>query len=189
MTRIVAGTAGGLALQVPKSGTRPTSERVREGMFSRLDHYGYVEDCAILDLYAGSGALGLEAKSRGARRVVSVEAHRPAAQVVIANAKSTGLDIDVVNQKAETFLATEPVELFDVALLDPPYDISEDQLTVVLNLLVAHLKDDAMVVVERSKKTPEPQWPASLRRDDVRKWGDTRVWSAVVAPEGTRVEV
>ncbi|VEI14033.1 16S rRNA (guanine(966)-N(2))-methyltransferase RsmD [Trueperella bialowiezensis] len=183
MTRIVAGTAGGLKLNVPKSGTRPTSERVREAIFSRLEHYGYIEDCAILDLYAGSGALGLEAKSRGASRVVAVEAHRPAAQVAIANAKATGLDIDVINAKAETFLANEPTHLFDVALLDPPYDISDEELAIVLSLLEPHLKDDAMVVVERSKKAPEPQWPASLVHDDVRKLGDTRVWSAVVRIE------
>ncbi|MDP9805680.1 16S rRNA (guanine966-N2)-methyltransferase [Trueperella bonasi] len=189
MTRIVAGAAGGLALQVPKSGTRPTSERVREGMFSRLEHYGYIEDCAVLDLYAGSGALGLEAKSRGARRVVAVEAHRPAAQVAIANAKATGLDVEIVNQKAETYLASEPIEKFDLVLIDPPYDVSEEQIAVVLALLRPHLADDAMVVVERAKKAPEPQWPAGLVRDDVRKWGDTRVWSAVVEQEGTRIEV
>ncbi len=188
MMRIVSGTAGGITLQVPKSGTRPTAERVREGIFSRLEHYGYVDDCVILDLYAGSGALGLEAKSRGARRVIGVEAHRPAAQIAIANTKITGLDVEIVNQKAETYLATEPIELFDVAMLDPPYDITDNQLGVVLSLLVPHLKDDAMVVVERAKKAHEPQWPASLKADDVRNWGDTRVWSAVVAPEGTRVE-
>ncbi len=188
MPRIVAGTAGGRTLQVPKSGTRPTSDRVREGMFSRLDHYGYVGDCTVLDLYAGSGALGLEAKSRGARRVIGVEAHRPAANVAIGNAKSTELDVEIVNQKVETFLAQEPTELFDLVLIDPPYDVTESQLAHVLSLLVPHLKDDAMVVVERSKKAPEPQWPACLMRDDDRKWGDTRVWSAVVAPEDTRVE-
>lgn len=181
MTRIVAGTAGGLTLEVPKSGTRPTSERVREGIFSRLDHYGYIEDCAVLDLYAGSAALGLEAKSRGAARVVSVEAHRAAAQVAIRNAKSTGLDVQIVTAKVESFLANEPTELFDVALLDPPYDIPDSELAIALELLVPHLKSDAMVVVERLKKSPEPQWPASLACDDVRKWGDTRVWTAVIS--------
>lgn len=184
MTRIVAGTAGGRNLQVPKSGTRPTSERVREAMFSRLEHYGYIEDCAVLDLYAGSAALGLEAKSRGARSVVAVESSRQAASVARANAKATGLEIDVVPMKAETYLATEPSERFDLVFLDPPYDVSEGDLGLVLELLVAHLAPDAMVVLERNKRSPEPAWPARLVLDDDRTWGDTRVWSAVVAGEG-----
>lgn len=184
MTRIVAGTAGGRNLQVPKSGTRPTSERVREAMFSRLEHYGYIEGCAVLDLYAGSAVLGLEAKSRGARSVVSVEASRQAAGVARANAKATGLEIDVVPMKAETYLATEPSERFDLAFLDPPYDIGEGALALVLELLVPHLAADAMVVVERSKHSPEPAWPEGLELDDDRTWGDTRVWSAVMAGEG-----
>ncbi|QOR44909.1 RsmD family RNA methyltransferase [Trueperella pecoris] len=188
MTRIVAGIAGGRRLEVPKSGTRPTSERVREAMFSRLEHYGYVANCAILDLYAGSAALGLEAKSRGARLVVSVEANRAAAQVASANAASTGLDIVVVNQRAESYVALPPSELFDLALLDPPYDVTEEELAAVLEMLVAHLASDAMVVVERRKQSPEPRWPGALVADDVRKWGDTRVWSAVVDREGTRIE-
>ena len=110
MMRIVSGTAGGITLQVHKSGTRPTSERVREGIFSSLEQYGYVDECVILDLYAGTGALGLEAKSRGARRVIGVEAHRPAAQIAIANRKITGLDVELVDQEAETYLAPEPIE-------------------------------------------------------------------------------
>ncbi|UVJ55023.1 16S rRNA (guanine(966)-N(2))-methyltransferase RsmD [Trueperella pyogenes] len=184
MTRIVAGTAGGRNLRVPKAGTRPTSERVREAMFSRLDHYGYIEDCAVLDLYAGSAALGLEAKSRGARRVVSVEASRAAADVARSNAASTGLAIDVVPMRAETYLASEPSEKFDIAFLDPPYDVAESDLTLVLELLVPHLAEDAMVVVERDKRSPEPTWPHGLELDHDRTWGDTRVWSALMVGEG-----
>lgn len=179
MTRIVSGSAKGRTLRVPKSGTRPTADRVREGLFSRLEHRGYIEDCNVLDLYSGSGAIGLEAKSRGANVVVCVEAAKSAAQVIANNARDVGLDIELYNMKAETFLATEPSVIYDLAVLDPPYDIAEESLSLVLELLVAHLADDGMVVVERSKKSPEPAWPAALQLEDERRWGDTRVWSAV----------
>ena len=85
MTRIVSGAAGGRTLQVPKRGTRPTSERVREALFSRLEHLGVVTDARVLDLYAGSGALGLEAACRGARAVTLVDASREAADVCRRN--------------------------------------------------------------------------------------------------------
>lgn len=178
MTRIVSGSAGGLTIEVPKSGTRPTSERVREALFSRFDHLGYLDGGAVLDLYAGSGALGLEAASRGARRVVCVEAARSAVQVIVRNAKYTKLPITVVTQKVLNFLSEEPREQFDLVLIDPPYDIAEEELTLVLAALPAHLAPDAFVAVERRKKSPEPQWPAELCFNDERKWGDTRVWSA-----------
>ncbi|MDO5025937.1 MAG: 16S rRNA (guanine(966)-N(2))-methyltransferase RsmD [Trueperella sp.] len=178
MTRIVSGSAGGLTIAVPKAGTRPTSERVREALFSRFEHLGYLADGAVLDLYAGSGALGLEAASRGARRVVCVEAARSAAQIIAQNAKYTGLPITVVTQKVLNFLSEEPREKFDLVLLDPPYDIAEAELTLVLAALPAHLTPDALVAVERNKKSPHPQWPAELEFHDERKWGDTRVWSA-----------
>lgn len=183
MPRIVAGSARGRSLQVPKSGTRPTSERVREALFSRLDHYGYIQDCAVLDLYAGSGALALEAMSRGAREAYAVEAARAAAQIIKANAKAAGLTVHVVNQKAETFLAAPSAVKFDLALLDPPYDVGEDALGAVLELLVGHLKPDALVVVERNKRSAEPLWPAGLRLDDARTMGDTTLWSAAVVDD------
>ena len=188
MARIVAGTAKGRTIKVPQSGTRPTSERAREGLFSRLDHLGYIRDCAVLDLFAGSGAIGLEAASRGARHVTCVDAAQQAAKVIEANARELGLDIDVVNLKAETYLSQEPSVTYDLAVLDPPYDFPDDDVALVLAALVPHLEPDAMVVVERSKKSPEPRWPDGLRLDDERKWGDTRVWSAVLDVETTKVE-
>lgn len=202
MTRIVAGTAGGRTLQVPRSGTRPTSERVREALFSRLDHLGAVDGARVLDLYAGSGALGLESASRGAERVTLVEASRPAADLCRRNAKALGLRaVDVVAQKVETYLTSEPARgaaPAHLVLLDPPYDVAEEALGGVLALLAARgsedpdlpappgpapwLDRDAVVVVERSRRSPEPTWPAGLRRTDVRRYGDTQVWFA--APVG-----
>lgn len=188
MARIVSGTAKGRNLKVPKSGTRPTSERVREGLFSRLDHRGYIDDCVILDLYAGSGALGLEAASRGARRVIAVEAAASAAKVIIDNVKTTGLDVEVINQKVLTYLTNEPTDAFDVVFIDPPYDVDDDDLALVLEALVPHTASDALVVVERNKKSAEPRWPAGLQLEDDRRWGDTRVWTAIRTGADNKLE-
>ncbi len=181
MVRIVAGTAGGRVLRVPKSGTRPTAERVREALFSRLEHLGYVRDCRILDLYAGSGAFGLEAASRGAKKVVCVEANENAVRVIQDNLLSTNLTAQVVKQKVESYLSVPATEKFDVIFLDPPYELADDELSAVLKLAVNSLLDDGIIVVERDKKSPEPSWGSALVLTDVRKWGDTRVWSAAFA--------
>ncbi len=180
MTRIVAGSAKGRTIQVPKSGTRPTSERVREALFSRLEHFGYIQGCVVLDLYAGSGALALEALSRGATAAVAVEAHGGAVKIISANASALELPLQVVNAKVDTYLTGLNAQQFDLVFLDPPYDLSEESLAKTLELLVAHLKDDAMVVVERAVRSAQPLWPAGLELDDERKWGDTRVWTAIM---------
>lgn len=180
MSRIVAGTAKGRELKVPKSGTRPTSSRVREALFSRLEHRGYVADCTYLDLFGGSGALVLEALSRGAASGVAVDAAASASRIMSENAKRTGLPLTVVNEKAETYLATAPAGVFDVVLIDPPYDMSEEALANVLAAIPAHLTHDGIVVVERTKRSPEPTWPDELELEDERKWGDTRVWTAIM---------
>lgn len=183
MTRIVAGNAKGRVLQVPKSGTRPTSERVREALFSRIEHYGYLDQTKVLDLFAGSGALGLEAASRGAAEVIAVEANANAVRVIRANAQETNLRLDVYQGKAETYLATAASGKFDLVLIDPPYDYSDEALGELLLALKPHLCADAMIVVERSKHSPDPLWPAGIELDDDRKWGDTRVWTAFMQSE------
>ena len=184
MTRIISGRAGGLRLQTPHgSGTRPTRDRVREALFSRLEHLDVLAGAAVLDLYAGSGALGLEAASRGATSVVLVESDRTAAAVARRNAAQTGIPgITVRAATVERTLATAPVETVDVVFIDPPYDISEDVLERVLTALVEQkwLSDDALVVVERSSRSPEPRWPAGLEREGERRYGETRVWFAGV---------
>ncbi|MFN8049577.1 MAG: 16S rRNA (guanine(966)-N(2))-methyltransferase RsmD [Ancrocorticia sp.] len=181
MTRIVAGSAKGRTLKVPAKGTRPTSERVREALFSRLEHLGYVDGCEVLDLYAGSGALGLEAASRGATYVECVESSRQAAALIKQNVRELGLAVVVANAKVQTWLAGPPNRRFDLVVVDPPYDLSEDELAANLEALMPHLAGDALVVVERSVRSPEPTWPSGLKRNDERRWGDTRAWSAVVA--------
>ncbi|WP_127131394.1 16S rRNA (guanine(966)-N(2))-methyltransferase RsmD [Georgenia sp. SYP-B2076] len=182
MTRIVAGSAGGRTLQVPRSGTRPTSERVREALFSRLGHLGVVDGARVLDLYAGSGALGLEAASRGAAHVTLVESAKPAADLCRRNAAQLGLSgVDVVAARVQTFLAGAPTPgaaPADLVLLDPPYDVTEDDLGGVLAQLAdgGWLAADAVVAVERSRRSPEPAWPAGLARGGERRYGDTVVW-------------
>lgn len=201
MTRIVAGSAKGQKLAVPKSGTRPTAERVREALFSRLEHYDYIEDCRVLDLFAGSGALALEALSRGAADAVCVEASSAAAQIIRANAKSLQLKVSVVNQKVQTYLVSRSEftsaqsELsvaqdnkFDLVFIDPPYNFTETALAQILQLLLPVLKDDAMVIVERASRAPEPSWPEFFTLDDTRQWGDTRVWTAVRAAASSSVQ-
>ncbi|MFT0846755.1 16S rRNA (guanine(966)-N(2))-methyltransferase RsmD [Actinomycetaceae bacterium L2_0104] len=187
MTRIVAGSAKGRTLKVPPKGTRPTSERVREALFSRLEHLGYIEGCEVLDLYAGSGALGLEAASRGASYVECVESSRTAAQLIRSNVRELGLDVVVTNAKAETWLAGSPNRRFDLVIADPPYELGEEALAAVLKAIVAHVADDALVVVERSVRSPEPAWPEEFELNDERRWGDTRAWSAFATPSQTRL--
>ncbi len=185
MTRIVAGTVGGRSLQVPPKGTRPTSDRVREAIFSRLEHYGVLDGAYVLDLYAGSGALGLEAASRGAQRVVLVDAARVAAEVCRANVRTLGLtNVQVVQDKAEKFVQSRPSTTWDVVFIDPPYDVSEDVVAELLRQL-AHtsaLVEDAVVVVERSTRSPEPTWPTGWELLARKDYGETAVYYAGPAP-------
>src|SRR6185437_6015041 len=140
MTRIVSGFAGSLTLQVPKSGTRPTSDRVREAVFSGLDARDAVRGAHVLDLFAGSGALGLEAASRGAARVVLVEKSAAAAAVCRRNAdavvraapKHARPQVDVRATAVLPYLAAAGAARFDLVFVDPPYDLSDGDLLAVL---------------------------------------------------------
>ena len=192
MTRIVAGTVGGRTLRVPATGTRPTSDRVREALFSRLEHLRVVDGARVLDLFAGSGALGIEAASRGAAEVTLVDSARAAVEVCRANVATLGLTgVIAVVDRAERFVR-RPVRLpWSLVFLDPPYELAEDDLADVLAALVAEpraarpepaaacaLAARAVVVVERSTRSPEPRWPVGLERAERRAYGDTVVWFA-----------
>ena len=183
MTRIVAGTVGGRRIEVPRSGTRPTSERVREALFARLDHYGVLDGARVLDLCAGSGALGLEAASRGAGEVTLVDSSRGASQTCLRNIRSLGLSgVSAVTAKAATFLAGPAGAPADLVLIDPPYELSEEELTDILTPLARGedpwLAPGAVVVVERSTRSPEPTWPAGLERFTDKRYGETTIWFA-----------
>jgi 16S rRNA (guanine966-N2)-methyltransferase len=176
---VVAGTAGGRTLRVPPTGTRPTSDRVREALFSRLEHLGVVRGAHVLDLYAGSGALGIEAASRGATAVALVDSARAAVDACRRNVATLGLTgVDVVAQRAERFVALPAAAPWDLVLVDPPYDLAEGDLAGVLAGVAGALAEDAVVVVERSSRTPEPTWPDGLERTDRRAYGETVVWFA-----------
>jgi len=189
VTRIVAGTAGGRHLSVPEGETtRPTSERVREALFSMLEVRGAVRGARVLDLFAGSGALGLEGASRGAAEVVLVDSAQQAVLAARANAAELKLPrVTVVLSSVERYLAAVPSRPFDLVLLDPPYRFAEDALASALSALGAGgagggggpwVQPDGVVVVERASRSPEPRWPAEFARSDVRRYGDTALWFA-----------
>jgi 16S rRNA (guanine966-N2)-methyltransferase len=189
MTRIIAGGAGGRTLRTPPgSGTRPTSDRVREALFSSLDARDAVRGSRVLDLYAGSGALGLEAASRGAASVVLVESDRRAADVITRNARDLALPhagIRVVRATVAAALAPEPGpgDAADLVLVDPPYDVDEPALAAVLSRLAAGwLAPGGLVVVERSTRSPEPTWPPGIQpAGKPRRYGETTVHLATRA--------
>jgi 16S rRNA (guanine966-N2)-methyltransferase len=191
MTRIISGLAGGRRISTPPgSGTRPTSDRVREALFSRLEHLDVVHHARVLDLYAGSGALGLESASRGASSVLLVESEWAAVAVIRKNIADLGLaGVSVRADTVERALLAGPAEgaPCDLVLADPPYDVTEQALGDVLALLVTHrwLSEDAFVVVERSARSPEPRWPQGLDGAGERRYGDTKMWFADFAgPRG-----
>ncbi|MGR4009965.1 16S rRNA (guanine(966)-N(2))-methyltransferase RsmD [Leucobacter sp. 1207-22] len=186
MTRIISGAAGSLTLDVPKSGTRPTSDRVREALFSSLESWNMLEGVSVLDLYAGSGALGFEAVSRGATELDLVEKHGPAAQIVARNAakvqsslRGSAPRIDVHRQAAATYLAgCREVPLWDVVFIDPPYDLGENELIADLKAVAPRLRQQGLIMVERSSRSPEPAWPAGLVLFKKKSYGETAIWWA-----------
>jgi 16S rRNA (guanine966-N2)-methyltransferase len=183
MTRIVAGFAGSLALQVPKSGTRPTSDRVREAIFSALDARDELRGARVLDLFAGSGALGLEAASRGAATVMLVDKSAEAAAVIRSNTsallkaapKDAKPKVEVRSTAVQTFLAGSG-STYDLVFIDPPYDVNDDDIREVLRALEHRLSPHATVCLERSTRSPEPELPAGLILDRRKDYGDTALY-------------
>ena len=178
MTRIVAGRAKGRRLQVPDRGTRPTSERAREGLFNSLRAHLDLDGAAVLDLFAGSGAVGLEALSRGARRALFVESDRRAADVLKRNLDAVGLPGGRVLQRPVSSVLAGPGEPFDVVFADPPYALGDDQLAALLQTLSTGgwLAGEAMVVLERPARGPEPRWPTGIALVTERRYGEGRLW-------------
>lgn len=186
MTRIVAGSAGGRRLKVPPKGTRPTSERVREALFSSLEALMDLDGVRVLDLYAGSGALGFEALSRGAGHATFVESDRRAAEVLKANARELPFrDVLVVNRSAEAYAASDG-EPFDVVFADPPYAVGDEELAKVLSALVdaARLTAGAVLIVERASRSAEPAWPEGVESLRAKRYGDTAVYWGLVRSDG-----
>lgn len=171
MTRVIAGSARGRRLKVPAgASTRPTADRAREGLFSSLLSLLELEGARVLDLYAGSGALGLEALSRGAGSATLVEQDPAAVAVLHANVEHLGLPgAYVLAQPVERFLAVDAEPRYDLALLDPPYDLDPRP---VLELLLPWLAEDAVVVVEHRTRGPELAWPQGYEAVRSRRYGE-----------------
>lgn len=185
MTRIIAGFAGSLTIAVPGSGTRPTSDRVREAIFSALEARDAIAGMHVLDLYAGSGALGLEAASRGAASVMLVDrvirtAKANAARILAQAPAGADLRIRSAGQPVQSFLDAA-VGAWDLVFLDPPYELGETELGHNLAALVPHLGPDAVVVLERGSRSPEPDWPQGLVAERRKDYGDTVIHWAVRA--------
>lgn len=185
MTRIISGAGGGTPLAaVPGSLTRPTTDRVKEALFSRLDAFEVISGARVLDLYAGSGSLGVESASRGAATVDLVESDAKASGVCQRNADLINgvlgrKAVTVHRSRVEPFLdrAAESAA-WDLVFLDPPYPLEEAAVSAVLQKLAAHLVPGAVVVVERSSRSPEPEWPDGMTRFAEKKYGETRLWFA-----------
>ncbi len=182
MTRIIAGAAGGRRLGVPPgNGTRPTSDRAREGLFSSvMSEFGGFDGLRVLDLYAGSGALGLEALSRGAARVLLVESDARAAAVIRANVKVVGLPgATVATDRVERLLARPHAGAgYDLVTADPPYAATGQAVREVLELLASGgwLAGGALVVVERATRSGPVDWPPGYGQGKSRRYGEATFW-------------
>jgi len=179
VTRIVAGQAGGRRLAVPSQGTRPTSDRAREGLFNTLSVELELSGARVLDLFAGSGAVGLEALSRGAAEAVLVESDRRACAVIEANLRTLGLAGGTVRQASVThYLATGVDGPFDLVFADPPYALAAGAVAGLLTGLADDrwLRPDALLVLERPARDPQPAWPATIAALKHRRYGEGCLW-------------
>jgi len=183
MARVIAGEAGGRRLAVPDGrNTRPTSDRAREGLFATIVSLtGSLDGARVLDLYAGSGAVGLEALSRGAEHVLLVESAPRAARVIRDNIEAIGLaGAEVLTDRVERVLARGPAstEKYDVVFADPPYALAGDEVSAMLQALSDRgwLAPGAVVIVERATRSGPVSWPASVEPDRARRYGEATFW-------------
>ncbi|MFC9288917.1 16S rRNA (guanine(966)-N(2))-methyltransferase RsmD [Streptomyces sp. NPDC057052] len=183
MTRVIAGKAGGRRLAVPPgTGTRPTSDRAREALFSTWQSLlggAPLDGERVLDLYAGSGAVGLEALSRGAGHTLLVEADARAARTIRENVRTLGLPgAEVRAGKARQIIQTPPAEPYDLVFLDPPYAVTDDDLREILLTLRSEgwLAAEALVTVERSTRGGVFDWPDGFEAIRSRRYGEGTFW-------------
>ncbi|MET9441773.1 16S rRNA (guanine(966)-N(2))-methyltransferase RsmD [Streptomyces sp. NPDC006610] len=188
MTRVIAGAAGGRRLAVPPgTGTRPTSDRAREGLFSTWQSLlgGPLSGERVLDLYAGSGAVGLEALSRGAGHALLVEADAKAVRTIRENVRNLCLPgAEVRAGKAEQIIRTAPpAQPYDLVFLDPPYAVSDDDLREILLTLRSEgwLAAEALVTVERSTRGGVFHWPDGFEALRARRYGEGTFWYGLAA--------
>jgi 16S rRNA (guanine966-N2)-methyltransferase len=181
VTRVIAGSAGGRRIAVPQGrGTRPTSDRAREGLFSTVGSLlGALDGARVLDLYAGSGAVGLEALSRGAAHASLVESDAKAARTIKANVAELGLlGAVVVGDRVEKVVAGACSEPYDFVFADPPYAVTDEAVREVLERLRDNgwLAEDALIAVERESRGKDLVWPSGFDQERVRRYGEASVW-------------
>ena len=185
MTRIIGGIAGSRQLTSPAKVTRPTSDRIRESIFNRLASRDLLDGARVLDLYAGTGALALEAISRGAISAVLVEKDGKAAAVCNQNSTLIQKALEkegffdpvtkVVHKPVSSFLSTDTAE-YSLVFIDPPYEVSNEDVIENLEALIPRLSKDAVVMVERSSRSDALNVPAGLNLDEEKSYGDTIVY-------------
>lgn len=187
MPRIISGTLGGRPIPGPPGkGTRPTSDRVREALFSRLEGWDALRGTRVLDLYAGTGALAFESLSRGAASALLVEAHAPTARQLRRTAADLQLSerCQVRAGRAEQIAVqlADPTDeaadapghaRYDLVFLDPPYGVTTEALENLLTTLRPALADDALTVIERSRRTRSITWPRGWADDGTKSYGET----------------
>ena len=185
MSRIIAGTRKGHRLQTPPGDrTRPTTDRVREALFSVIASWAgtagspseeSLAGLAFLDLYAGSGAVGLEAASRGASPVLLVESDRRTARIIADNARTLKLEVQVRTGRVDDVIAQPPPGPYDVIFADPPYEVDSAALSRTLATLLESgwINDEALVIVERSSRTEDLSWPEDPADVWARPYGET----------------
>ncbi|HKE50015.1 MAG TPA: 16S rRNA (guanine(966)-N(2))-methyltransferase RsmD [Actinomycetes bacterium] len=180
MPRIIGGSAGGRRVNVPRSmRSRPTSDRAKEGLLGTLEDLVGLARARVADFYAGSGSVGLEMLSRGAAHCLFVESDPRVAEGIRRNVRQLGLQgAEVLTARAETTARTAPAaEPYDVIFLDPPYPIEVDAVLADL-CRNGWLARDGLLAVERSSRSPEPDWPDSLDGVRSRRYGDATMWYA-----------
>ena len=193
MTRVIAGTAGGRRLAVPPgNGTRPTSDRAREALFSSWESLrGTLSGARVLDLYGGSGAVGLEALSRGAAHALLVEADPRALRTLRENVRTLGLPgAEIRAGKAERVVeGPPPAEAYDLVYLDPPYVVTDAGLREILITLCARgwLADRVLATVERRTRGGAFVWPEGFEPLRSRRYGEATLWYGRAADPGDAV--
>ncbi|TAL45322.1 MAG: 16S rRNA (guanine(966)-N(2))-methyltransferase RsmD [Salinibacterium sp.] len=180
MTRIIAGFAGSISIAVPGSGTRPTSDRVREAIFSALEARDAIHGARVLDLYAGSGALGLEAASRGATHItlvdLAIDAVRANAAKVLKQAPADAQPIVLPVARAVQSFLDSATDTWDLVFLDPPYSMPSEEVGHNLAALAPRLEPGALVIVERGSRSSAPSWTDGLSFERRKDYGDTALY-------------
>ena len=188
MTRVIAGQARGRRLRVPSAGTRPTTDRVRESLFASLESLLLAEgrtwaDVSVCDAYAGSGAVALEAWSRGSPRVCVIESAVGAVKVIESNIDQVGAGsaVSVLARSVSAVFSTPPVGgPFDMLFLDPPYEVPAAEIIALVTSAAEHgwLSPEAVVVVERSARDEQVPLPADDGFVEVkqRRYGESALW-------------